>query len=253
MWSYKAWRRCRILANNPFPKSVWRDAESRLPLLCILDDKERARLRELAILFLHEKTFETAGGLVLTDALRLSIALQACLPILNLGLDWYEGWHAVIVYPGDFAPRREDIDEAGVVHISDEPLSGESWPRGPVILSWPDAESGDGGNLVIHEFAHKLDMLNGDANGLPPLHRGMNVKVWAEAFSSAFDDFQARVMRGEATAIDDYAAEDPAEFFAVLSEAFFESPLTLKAMYASVYAQLVLFYRQDPAAQQRIA
>lgn len=248
MWRYKTWRRRRILARNPLPEALWREARSRLPLVHRLDHEEQARLRDLTVLFLHEKIFEPVSGLELTDAIRLEIALQACLPILNLGLDWYDGWRAIIVYPGDFVPQHEEMDEAGVVHLSREPLSGESWQNGPVILSLSDSAAVDGGNLVIHEFAHKLDMLNGDANGLPPLHREMSVGDWAKAFSTAFEDFQARVTRGESTAIDDYAAEDPAEFFAVLSEVFFESPSDLGELYPAVYKQLRRFYRQDPAA-----
>ena len=131
-------------------------------------------------------------------------------------------------------------------------MTGESWLEGPVILSWEDAGSGGDGsgyNVVIHEFAHKLDMLNGDANGYPPLHAGMNRGRWAQAFGAAYEDFRERVERREASAIDPYAAENPAEFFAVLSEAFFETPRAVLGEYAEVYRQLVAFYRQDPAAR----
>ncbi len=211
------------------------------------------RLRDLAILFLHRKEIEGAAGLTLTDAMRLTIALQACLPILNLGLDWYAGWTSVIVYPAGFIPNREYTDDAGIVHRERHALSGESWRRGPVILSWEDVlpeEVSVGYNLIIHELAHKLDMLDGDANGLPPLHRGMSVKAWAEAFLQAYADLRERVGRGEETAIDPYGAEDPGEFFAVLSELFFASPLVIKETYPAVYQQLSTFYRQDPSARE---
>lgn len=250
MWSYKAWRRKRILARSALPEERWRAAWSRLPLLKTLAPEEQARLRDLALLLLHEKTFEAVGEIELTETMRLIIALQACLPILNLDLDWYSGWSAVIVYPDHFIPRHEYTDEAGVVHVADRPLSGESWETGPVILSWSEVcEAEGGGNLVIHEFAHKLDMLNGAANGLPPLHREMSLEDWSVNFSRAFEDFQSRVEHGEPVAIDDYAAEDPAEFFAVLSEVFFASPSTLRREYAELYAQLSAFYRQNPAAR----
>jgi len=252
MWGDKTWRRRRILKRARVSEDLWRQACSGLALLRRLSNEEHTRLRELALLFVHEKTFTGAHGLVLTDLMRLGIALQASLPILNLGPDWYDGWVAVIVYPAGFVPVREYTDGAGVVHRSRHPLSGESWLRGPVILSWTDvANAGaiDGYNLVIHEFAHKLDMRNGAANGMPPLHRGMSVQAWTEAFSRAYADFQARLRRGEATAIDPYGAEAPEEFFAVLSELFFETPLAIKQTYPEVYRQLSLFYRQDPAGR----
>lgn len=218
-----------------------------------LSADELTRLRDLASLFLHEKEIEGAVGLTLTDTMRLTIALQACLPILNLGLDWYAGWTSVIVYPAGFIPNREYADDAGIVHRERHALSGESWLRGPVILSWEDVvpeEASVGHNLVIHEFAHKLDMLDGDANGLPPLHRGMSVKAWADAFSQAYADFRERIDRGEETTIDPYGAEDPGEFFAVLSELFFASPRVIKDIYPAVYQQLSAFYRQDPSARE---
>ncbi len=146
-----------------------------------------ARLRDLAMLFLHEKQFATAAGLELSDEMRWSIATQACILILNLDLEYYRGWSEIIVYPEQFVPRHQYVDEAGVVHEGDEPYAGEAWLGGPVILSWADvAGTGypDGVNVVIHEFAHKLDMLNGDANGYPPLHADMDRSAWA-ADSSA--------------------------------------------------------------------
>jgi hypothetical protein len=136
------------------------------------------------------------------------------------------------------------------VHQGDEPYAGEAWLGGPVVLSWADAQGtdyADGVNVVIHEFAHKLDMLNGEANGFPPLHAGMSRHVWAQAFAAAYEDFCARVDAGEDTLIDPYAGESAGEFFAVLSEAFFETPDVVRDEYPEVYAQLAQFYRQDPA------
>lgn len=252
MFSYKEWRRRRILKRTRIPESIWRKAFSRLPVLRELSDEENARLRELAIMFLHEKVIESAAGLTLTEEMRVTVALQACLPILNLGLDWYTGWVSVILYPAGFIPNHEYTDGAGVVHRERHALSGESWLRGPVVLSWADVVPADeetGHNVVIHELAHKLDMLDGAANGLPPLHRDMSVKAWAETFSQAYLDFQKSIERGEQSVIDPYGAEDPGEFFAVISELFFESPLLTKQHYPAVYQQLSAFYRQDPAAR----
>ncbi|MBA3904419.1 MAG: hypothetical protein C0522_12255 [Rhodocyclaceae bacterium] len=227
----------------------WARVEAGLPFLDHLAPADRARLREMALAFVAEKEWHGAQGLDITPDIRLSIALQACLPVLNLGLDSYRGWVGVIVYPGDFVIPRRTMDGAGVVHEYDDEVAGEAWEGGPVLLSWFDkAEDADGMNVVIHEFAHKLDMLNGMPDGLPPLHEGMSRQAWLDAFEPAYRDFCARVDDGEDTLLDPYAAEHPAEFFAVMSEAFFETPELLRHEYPAVYEQLKRFYRQDPAA-----
>lgn len=256
MWSWKQWRRQRILAKSAIPIEQWRRAEKALSALEGLNAEETQRLRELAVLFLHEKSVEPVQGAQLDQAMRLRLALQACLPILNLGIDWYAGWVSVIVYPAEFIAEHEAMDEAGVVHRIREPRSGESWLHGPVILSLSDIKDRaqwDGHSVVIHEFAHKLDMLNGDANGLPPLHPGMSLQAWSEAFTRAYEDFCQRTDRNEETFIDPYASESPGEFFAVVSEVFFEAPEELLDAYPAVYAQLKQFYRQDPHARQEAA
>jgi len=246
---FKNWRRERILRQSALDEAIWRAVLGSYPFTRALSPGERARLREWVILFLHEKSIAGAGGLVVRDEMRIGIAAQACMLILNLDLDCYRGWVEVIVYPDEFVAEYDVVDDAGVVHHVEEPMSGESWLSGPVILSWADAElrGGAGYNVVIHEFAHKLDMLNGDANGYPPLHAGMDRGEWSRAFSAAFEDFRRRVERRESSAIDPYAAENPAEFFAVLSEAFFETPRAVLDEYSAVYRQLAAFYRQDPA------
>jgi len=243
------WWQQRIIRQSTITQQQWQHVMARLPLLDRLDLTEISRLKDLCILFLHEKTFEGAKGLRLNDEMKMLIALQACLPILNLGIDWYRGWVAIIVYPAQFIPERTAIDENGIVHNSKAVLSGESWHRGPVVLSWEDTENAgliDGHNLVIHEFAHKLDVLNGKANGFPPLHQNMKVQHWVSAMSAAFADFQHRLITGIHTAIDSYAAESPAEFFAVCSEVYFERPEVLNHYYPDVYHQFNMFYRQDP-------
>jgi Mlc titration factor MtfA (ptsG expression regulator) len=246
----KSWRRQRLLEYYALPDAAWSETLRALPLLHRLNAEEQQRLRELTTLFLHEKDVQGAAGYLLKPDVSLKIAAQACLPILNLGLEYYAGWVSIIVYPNEFIPEREYVDEAGVVHVVRDAMIGESWERGPVILSAADAErSGniDGVNVVIHEFAHKLDMLNGPADGFPPLHAEMSRTAWSAAFGSAYEDFCGRVDAGEETAIDPYAAESPAEFFAVMSEAFFELPRVLQQEYPNVYRQLATFYRQDPA------
>ena len=206
------------------------------------------KLKDLALLFLAEKQFTPVHGLELTDAMRVSIAAQACLPILELGLDWYSGWRGVVVYPGDFRVRRTEVDEDGVVHEWDDELAGEAMPGGPVVLSWDAAAHDPYMNVVIHEFAHKLDMLDGIADGRPPLHAGMDARAWRKVFDEAYQSFCDSVERGRDTWLDPYAGEHPAEFFAVISEAFFEDPQETRRRYPEVYDQLKLFYRQDPGS-----
>ena len=247
----RRWRRKRIISRYALDSALWRQTLARLKFLRGLSDSERSRLRETTILFLHQKSIHGAGGLELDTAMKLLIAVQACFLILNLGIDYYRGWVEIIVYPDEFVPALQYMDAAGVVHTDHEGRAGEAWLHGPLILSWADVgtSEGDGVNVVIHEFAHKLDMLNGDANGYPPLHRAMSRESWTHAFTSAYADFCRRVDADEDLAIDPYAAESPAEFFAVMSEAFFEIPRAVKSLYPAVYDQLRQFYRQDPAAR----
>ena len=263
------WLRPRAKALPPRIEPVaWARATGNWLFMRGLPTVDNARLRALAEAFLADKQFSGTHDLQVTDAMKVAIAAQACILVLELGIDWFEGWSEVIVYPSQFAPEREEMDEAGVVHLTNEAMAGEAWLGGPVILSYEDvAQAADeslrvaGYNVVIHEFAHKLDMRNGDANGFPPLHAGMNAKAWKSAFASAYDDFCVRVdatdrLRGrraqaalDALPLDPYAAESAAEFFAVASEAFFETPEVLAPAYPLVYEQLKLFYRQDPAAR----
>jgi MtfA peptidase len=252
MGFFRNWRRRRLLERQPLPAAPWQALCDAVPLLAALDADERARLRARATVFLAEKTVHGVQGLELDEEQRRLIAALATLPILNLDDDWYGDFYEVIVYPDEFIPRHEVEDEHGLVHERHLPLSGESWPRGPVILSWADIEASlelNGYNVVIHEFAHKLDMHNGDANGMPPLHRDMAPAAWAEHFTAAYDQLNFDLDAGRDTFIDPYAGEDPAEFFAVLSEAFFELPGDLRQAFPGVYEQLCAFYRQDPSTR----
>jgi len=245
----RQWLTRRIINKSPISLEEWSQAFAALPLLKGLNEDEQRRLRELAILLIHHKSFEGAQGLVLSHSMVMQIALQACLPILNLGLAAYDGWVSVIIYPAAFVPKRSYTDEAGIVHQRQAALSGEAWQRGPVILGWHEAERAgeiDGTNVVIHEFAHKLDMLNGPADGFPPLHAFKDVAQWTEAFASAYHHFQKHCHKQSYRDIDYYAATSPAEFFSVFSEVFFERPELLKQHYSDVYEQLRHYYRQDP-------
>ncbi len=285
MFGLGGWLRRRALARAAIDDADWQAALVRCRVARHLDAAAAGRLRELVTLFLDGKQFTAAGGLVLDDSMRLAIALQACVPILELGIESYAPWVEVIVYPDEFIVEREQVDEAGVVHEVREPLSGESWEGGPVILSWADVEAANPEepyNVVLHEFAHKLDMLDGEADGIPPLHAGMSRSAWHDAFSAAWDDFEERLERLErlelqasrrprrhqgsrppvidvdraagldaewaALPLDPYAGKDAGEFFACASEAFFEAPARLRGAWPAVYEQLAAFYRQDPFA-----
>jgi Mlc titration factor MtfA (ptsG expression regulator) len=248
----RSWLDQRIILRSTITSAQWVSAFAALPILQGLTTDEKDKLRQLSILFIHRKRFEGAHELNVTPVMVLIITLQACLPILKLGLEGYEGWTTVIVYPSGFAPKRVVRDEYGVEHHVQSNLAGEAWQRGPVVLAWDETEHAgiiDGHNLVIHEFAHKLDMQNGDANGFPPLHPGMDLKAWTEAFSVGFEDLQYKCSTGKKIDIDCYAASSPAEFFAVLSEVFFERPDVLQRHYVKVFEQLRLYYRQDPSTR----
>jgi Mlc titration factor MtfA (ptsG expression regulator) len=246
----KTWRRKRTLRHSVLDQALWHRVTGSLRFLAGLTPAEMQRLKDCAVLFLDEKEMHGARGFVLTDAVRLSIAVQACLPILNLDLDAYQGWVGIVIYPGEFKVRREEMDPSGVVHEYDDGLSGEAWPGGPVILSWQDVKLGAAGyNVVIHEFAHKLHMVGGDMDDFPLPHAHMDRKQWLAAWDAAYDEFCVQVDLGVDTVIDPYASEQPAEFFAVLSEAFFTLPQAVRSLYPELYAQLALFYRQDPAAR----
>ena len=236
------WRRRRVLEKHRVDEALWQALLKKMPFL---PDSEK--LKSLMLLFLAEKEFAGAHGIEVTDAMRVAIAAQACLPILELGLDWYRGWHGVVVYPGDFRVHRTEVDEHGVTHEWEDELAGEAFPGGPVVLSWDALSHDPAMNVVIHEFTHKLDMLNGAADGLPPLHPGMDQRAWAAAFEAAYQGFCDALERGRDTWLDPYAAEHPSEFFAVVSEAFFTEAAETRRRYPEVYEQLRLFYRQDPA------
>ena len=240
-------RNARYVTAHPLPEALWANALS-LPALSHLDPADHARLRPKVQLLLRDKSFYGAHGFAITQWMRLRIATEACLPTLNIDADCYAGFHTIVVYETAFIARHRHEDDIGVVHESNEEMSGESWDRGPVILSWQDIETSaaDGNNLVLHEFAHKLDLGAGDMNGCPPLRSGMTGAAWRAAFAAAYAHLCRAADAGRATGLDAYAAEDPAEFFAVAVEAFFMQPRRLLAHYPDVYAQLLQWLAQDP-------
>jgi Mlc titration factor MtfA (ptsG expression regulator) len=265
-------RRVRREAKREIAPALWREATAPWLFMRGMTHADEQRLHALCERFLAIKHFTGVHEIDVTPRMQVEIAAQACILVLELGIEWYQGWSEIVVYPAQFAPEREIVDEAGVVHVVNDPMAGEAWLGGPVLLSYEDvALAADaeqrvaGYNVVIHEFAHKLDMRNGDANGFPPLHAGMDLRAWKRAFSEAYEDFRAKVERADrmperraqaaydALPLDPYACESPGEFFAVGSEAFFETPERLAPAYPSVYEQLRLFYRQDPLGRVRAA
>jgi len=226
-------------------------------------------LRERAAWLLASKSFSGAQGLEVTSDIMLSVAIQAALPILALDPALYEGWTEIILYPGGFLIPRTDVDESGVVHEYVTEASGEAWEGGPVILSWEDSAGGQDPrvNVVIHEFAHKLDLYAGEADGIPSLHmrRDIQARHWASVLDESYDAFCRALEAVEAAIpsdvdpesdqaspwydtlpLDPYAATDPAEFFAVSSEGFFVDPAPLARKLPEWYALLRTYYRQDP-------
>ena len=251
----KRWRDARTLERRAIPDALWQLALARFPFLKWRSEADMARLRELSTLFLGEKEFTGAQGLEVDDLMAVCIAAQACLPALNLGLDWYDGFVGIVVHADVVVARREVMDDDGVVHHFEEELSGEAMHGGPVMLSWRDVQdagesAAEGYNVVIHEFVHVMDMRDGLADGVPALPDRAAHDEWVEVMGDEYDSFCDRLDAGEYTLLDPYAAEAPEEFFAVASEAFFVAPRDFQAEHPALYALLGKFFRQDPAALQ---
>jgi Mlc titration factor MtfA (ptsG expression regulator) len=243
------WETTRTIKKHAISDHLWLDATAKLPLIDMLDSVEKAHVRVLATQFLYEKAFSGALGFNVSDEMKVVIAAQACLEIFHLGIHAFDGWREIILYPDAFQVNREAQDESGLVSSQNHALSGEAWDKGPVILSWADVERDSyqlhpGSNVVIHEFAHKLDMLNGRANGMPPLHPDMEMAEWTESLSNAFEDLTESVIHHRAK-MNAYATTNPAEFFAVMSEYFFTAPELLFHRYPNVYKQLSRYFRQN--------
>jgi len=254
MWSLiKKWRRRKLL-RHPFPEEWRRVLERNVPYVHLLSGDERRELERLVRIFLAEKTFEGAGGFAIDDEARVTIAGQACLLLLNRDADVYPRLDTVIVYPAAYvAPgRRRNPD--GTVSEGPQVRFGESWKTGAVVLSWDDVRRGaedfrDGRNLVLHEFAHQIDSEDGPADGAPPLRGGSSYAAWARVLGREYRALLADVRRLRPTVIDAYGATNPAEFFAVATETFFERAGEMRARSPELYDQLRRFYRQDPAAR----
>ena len=229
-WWHQLTTRLGAAANSPaIPQALWDATLARHPFLAARDPADLQQLRLLSAQFLRSKQFSGAHGLQITDEMALAIAAQACLPVLQLGLHWYDDFSGIVVHPNAMLAPREVHDETGVVHHYQEELSGEAMSGGPVTLSWRDVQETsveDGYNLVIHEFAHKLDMRDGLADGCPPMPSRALARRWQTVMQAAYRDFKealsmANRFGGPQPWLDPYAATDPAEFFAVSCEAYF--------------------------------
>ncbi|WP_185267172.1 M90 family metallopeptidase [Halopseudomonas xiamenensis] len=244
----RRWREDRQLRGLAISAGQWHQALGDWAVYRRYRPGQQQRIQELALRLLLRKHLVAVNGAELDDRLRLRIAGMAVVPVLELGLDWYERWQTLILYDGPFVAEHSWEDEFGIVHQETSERSGEAWERGPVVLSLEDvwhSGQGDGYNVVIHELAHTLDMRDASANGAPPLHAGMDAAAWQADMQAAWDDLARRAELGETLPVDEYALEDPAEFFAVLSETFFEQPEPLRAAWPAVYRHLADFYRQD--------
>jgi len=253
----RRWLEDRRIRRMGFTPAEWEDAISDWPVMTRYQGTERDALREMTFRFLVRKTFVSGNGFEFTDAMCLKIATMACVPVLHLGLDWYDRWKTLIIYGDDFIANRPHQSDDGVVHSQGPGLSGEAWYRGPVILSWesvrhtgPHIRHGKASNVVIHELAHKLDMLRDGANGAPlfkkKMHPDLRAKEWHQIFMNAWDRLQNDWRHHRSLPIDDYGLTAPAEFFAVCSETFFEAPEVMRDQMPEVYRLLCQFYRQQP-------
>ncbi len=236
----------------PIDERLWQRALAAFPLAGYLSADDRQHLRLLAARFLQRKRFHPID-MELDARQRLLIALQASLPVMRLGFRMLRGWQGVVVYPGEFKVRHAHHDGAtGVVTEGDQILAGEAWHIGPLVLSWAAVEQDlenpwDGYNVVVHEIAHKLDMLDGPPDGVPPLPRGVRWKPWVDTFQRAYNRLCRAVDHGEATLIDPYATTNPGEYFAVVSELHFSDPQRLARAEPGVAALLKGYYGKSPA------
>lgn len=240
-------RRRRELFRRPFPPEWRAILQQSLPLYRLLPERLHRQLHGLINIFIEEKRFEGCGGQVITDEIRVLIAAQACLLLLNRKTGIYPLLGSVVVYPHDYVAPRE---EAASGHAG-EVRSGESWGHGTVVLSWNAVRHGienlrDGQNVVFHEFAHQLDQESGAADGAPPLEQAAHYAAWAAELSVEYQVLREKAWRRKKSVLDHYGATNPAEFFAVLTETFFEKPHQLKRRHPGLYREMRAFYKVDP-------
>ena len=252
----RSWREKRAARRRAIPDALWQLTLLRYPFLARRSEADLAELRRLCSLFLSAKEFHGVDGFEVTDEVAVAVAAQACLPVLRLGLSWYDGFVGIVMHQGEVVAQRSYQDDDGVVHEYDEELAGEAMEGGPLMLSWNAiAVSNDPTqfgkdevfNVVIHEFAHVIDMRDGLADGVPPLDTAERER-WIAVIDAEWEKFCTRIDAGEDTLIDPYGGEAVEEFFAVAVEAFFVAPAAMRAEEPAMYDLLADFFRQDPAA-----
>jgi Mlc titration factor MtfA (ptsG expression regulator) len=248
LWQRWRWQRLR---STTFP-SAWRTIlRQRVPLVARLPADLQLRLKQDMLVFLAEKPFWGCAGLHVTDEMRVTVAALACMPLLGARRGYYPQLQRILLYPGAFAAPHQHLGEDGVQNEGVQGLVGQSWTQGQVLLAWDEvlddaADPMDGRNVVIHEFAHQLDQAKGFANGAPLLRTRQAYRCWSSVMQAEFDALRRRLSRGEEGLIDAYAATDPAEFFAVCSELFFERGTDLAAQHPQLFGELRAYYRINP-------
>jgi len=253
MFDFFKTRRRAALREQPLTPAERVIVKTNVPYAARLDEADGRELEGLIQIFLAEKSFEGCGGLELTEEIRVTIAAIACILLLHRETDVYPGVEAILVYPSAYrAPTRSS--EGGVVIESEQARLGESWTRGVVVLAWDHVKSGaaqpsGGQNVVLHEFAHQLDSEDGSMDGAPDLGARAKYTSWAHVLGTEFGELSTRLHAGRSSDIDAYGATNPAEFFAVITEMFFEKPRAMKRRHPELYEELAGFYHQDPASR----
>jgi Mlc titration factor MtfA (ptsG expression regulator) len=239
------------VSNQPFKKPWRKILQQRMPYFKQMPADLQLQLKQHIQVFLVEKTFVGCNGVKITDEIKVTVAAQACLLLLNRKTDYYPKLKTILVYPRAFIKEQKIVQAGGVQQTKKIALAGESWDFGKVVLSWQDTVEGaqtpdDGRNVVIHEFAHQLDQENGRANGAPILDKGQSYKCWSEVFSAQFEQLKRKAENGMPSLFDYYGATNPAEFFAVASEVFFEQAEQFQQQSPKLYRQLTQYYQVDP-------
>jgi Mlc titration factor MtfA (ptsG expression regulator) len=253
MFDFFKSRRRAALRDKPLAPEQRAIVQKNVPYAARLDEADRKELEGLVQIFLAEKSFEGCAGLELTEEIKVTIAALACVLLLHRETDMYPGVEAILVYPSAYRATTRS-GAGGAVIESEQARLGESWTRGVVVLAWDHVKSdaaqpADGQNVVLHEFAHQLDGEDGAMDGAPDLGARARYTSWAHVLGDEFGELSRRLHVGRASDIDAYGATNPAEFFAVVTEMFFEKPRAMKRRHPELYDELSAFYRQDPAAR----
>ena len=257
MFGFKRRKRERLRARS-FPPAWLEILQRNMAYYRQLSPEDQAELRGHIQVFLAEKRFEGCGGQAITDEVRVTIAAQACVLLLHRETDYYPRMRSILVYPHRYVATHQQRLPDGTVLEGVQTRLGESWHRGPVVLSWDDVLNGaadihDGHNVVFHEFAHQLDSEYGANEGAPALPRRSMFIAWARVLGHEYEHLLEDLKQHRKTFIDAYGATNPAEFFAVVTETFFEQPVQLRRRHPELYEQLVAFYQQDSASRVRAA